>query len=55
MGGADGAPEDIDTLGAFVDETSTKLFILKLSSKAGNIVVLRPEISKLFLGVKNSN
>ena len=51
-----GTPDDdIKTLGAFVDETSTKLFILKFLSKAGNIVVLPREPSKLLFGVKNSN
>ena len=46
---------DGDTTGAGVEDTSTRLG--KLSSKAGNIVVLRPrnpEESTL-LGVKNSN
>ena len=46
---------DGETTGAGVEDTSTRLG--KLSSKAGNIVVLRPrnpEESTL-LGVKNSN
>ena len=51
-----GTPDDDNnTLGAFVEETSTKLFILKFLSKAGNIVVLPRDPPKLLFGVKNSN
>ena len=51
-----GTPDDdIKSLGAFVDESSTKLFMLKFLSKAGNIVVLARPPSKLLFGVKNSN
>ena len=46
-----GTPDDdINTLGAFVEETRTKFL-----AKAGNIVVLARGLSKLLFGVKNSN
>ena len=50
-----GAPDAVETLAALVDVSSRKLSMLKLSSKAGNMVELTVGPSKLLFGVKNSN